>query len=173
MRCVVQRVSRAQVVVEAVAVGSIHRGLLVLVAAMSGDTAADAEWMERKLLSLRIFPDATGKMNLSVKDIGGAILLVSQFTLAANVGKGARPSFVSAMHPEQARPMVDALAAALRAGSSAAIGSTATGSSTGGVPVETGRFGAEMQVELVNEGPVTLWLDSRAKAGVVTPESVE
>ena len=89
MRCVVQRVSRAQVVVEAVAVGSIHRGLLVLVAAMSGDTAADAEWMERKLLSLRIFPDATGKMNLSVKDIGGAILLVSQFTLAANVGKGA------------------------------------------------------------------------------------
>jgi D-aminoacyl-tRNA deacylase len=150
MRCVVQRVSRAQVVVEGAAVGSIHRGLLVLVAAMEGDVAEDAGWIERKLLSLRIFPDAAGKMNLSVKDIGGAILLVSQFTLAADVGKGARPSFVTAMHPDRARAMVDALAVALRAG---------------GVPVETGRFGADMQVELVNDGPVTLWLDSRSRPG--------
>ena len=148
MRCVVQRVSRAQVVVEGVAVGSIHRGLLVLVAAMEGDTASDAEWIRGKLLSLRVFPDGAGKMNLSVKDVDGAILLVSQFTLAADVGKGARPSFVSAMHPDRARPAVDALVAAL---------------SAGGVPVATGRFGADMQVELVNDGPVTLWLDSRAR----------
>src|SRR5688572_31599649 len=104
MRCVVQRVSRAQVVVEGVAVGSIHRGLLVLVAAMHGDSPDDAAWIERKLLSLRVFADADGKMNRSVKDVGGAILLVSQFTLAADVGKGARPSFVAALHPDQARP---------------------------------------------------------------------
>lgn len=157
MRCVVQRVSRAQVVVEGVAVGSIHRGLLVLVAAMQGDVADDAAWIERKLLSLRVFADAAGKMNLSVKDVGGAILLVSQFTLAADVGKGARPSFVTALHPDQARPAVDALAAALRAG---------------GVPVETGRFGADMQVELVNDGPVTLWLDSRARGATRNQEQL-
>lgn len=146
MRCVVQRVLRAQVVVEGVAVGSIHRGLLVLVAAITGDSETDAAWIEHKLSSLRIFPDAAGKMSLSVKDVGGSILLVSQFTLAADVGKGARPSFVTAMPPEQARPVVDALADALRAG---------------GIAIETGRFGAHMEVELVNDGPVTLWLDSR------------
>lgn len=150
MRCVVQRVSRAQVVVEGAAVGSIHRGLLVLVAAMQGDGPDDVAWIERKLVSLRVFADAVGKMNLSVKEVGGAILLVSQFTLAADVGKGARPSFVTALHPDQARPAVDALAAGLRAA---------------GIPVQSGRFGADMQVELVNDGPVTLWLDSRARGG--------
>lgn len=144
MRSVVQRVSRARVVVEGETVGAIERGLLVLVGAMDGDAADDAAWLERKLLSLRIFPDDAGKMNRSLRDVGGALLLVSQFTLAADVGKGARPSFVKALHPEQARPMIDALVASLRGQ---------------GVRVETGRFGADMQVELVNDGPFTVLLE--------------
>lgn len=145
MRCVVQRVSRARVLVHSEIVGAIERGFLVLVGAIDGDTVADVAWVERKLLSLRVFPDAAGKMNLSVQDIRGSVLLVSQFTLAADVSKGARPSFVRAMAPDQAEPMLEALAVALQAR----------------VPVKTGRFRADMQVELVNDGPVTLWLDSR------------
>ena len=148
MRCVVQRVSRARVLVSGEVVGAIERGFLVLVGALEGDTPEDAGWVERKLLSLRVFPDEAGKMNLSVQDIHGALLLVSQFTLAADVGKGARPSFIQAMHPDRARPFLEALVASLRAS----------------VPVETGRFGADMQVELVNDGPVTLWLDSKRPA---------
>lgn len=130
-------------------VGAIERGLLALVGVMEGDVAEDARWLEHKILSLRIFEDDAGKMNRSVKDIGGQLLLVSQFTLAADVGKGARPSFVQAMHPAQARPIFDALVESLRQA----------------VPVATGTFGAQMQVELVNDGPVTLWLDSRRRAG--------
>lgn len=130
-------------------VGAIERGLLAFVGVMDGDLAEDAQWLERKILSLRIFEDADGKMNRSVKDVGGQLLLVSQFTLAADVAKGARPSFVQAMHPAQARPMFDELVASLRRE----------------VTVATGSFGAHMQVELVNDGPVTLWLDSRLRGG--------
>lgn len=146
MRCLVQRVSEARVRVEGRVVGEISRGLLALVGVMEGDSPEDGAWIERKLLSLRIFPDDAGKMNLSVRDVGGSLLLVSQFTLAADIGKGARPSFVRAMEPARARSVFDALVAALG----------------NHLPVQTGRFGAEMAVELTNAGPVTLWLDSRS-----------
>ena len=145
MRAVVQRVARAQVDVEGAAVGAIGRGLLVLVGVAEGDTDADRGWLARKLPALRIFPDDDGKMNRSVVDIAGSILVVSQFTLCADVTKGTRPSFVAAMAPAEAARQVDALVAELRAL----------------VPVQTGRFGADMQVSLVNDGPVTIWLDSR------------
>lgn len=147
MRCLVQRVSRARVTVSGEVVGSIGRGLLAFVGVMEGDGTEDAAWIERKLLGLRIFPDALGKMNLAVGDVGGSLLLVSQFTLAADVGKGARPSWMAAMEPAPARVLLDALVERLRRG----------------VQVETGRFGADMDVELVNSGPVTLWLDSRSR----------
>jgi D-tyrosyl-tRNA(Tyr) deacylase len=144
MRSVVQRVSRARVLVDGVALGAIERGLMVLVGILEGDTSEDAGWMAHKLLSLRIFADDAGKMNLSVTEVGGSLLVVSQFTLAADVANGARPSFKQAMQPDRAQPILAVLLASLRAS----------------VPVETGRFGAHMHVELVNDGPVTLWLDS-------------
>lgn len=145
MRCVVQRVSRARVLVHGEVVGAIEQGLLVFLCVLEGDGAPDAAWVERKLLSLRVFGDEAGKMNRSVLDVGGALLLVSQFTLAADVGKGARPSFLQAMAPDRARPLFDELALKL----------------SQRLPVRTGQFAADMEVELVNEGPVTLWLDSR------------
>ena len=145
MRCVVQRVSRARVVVEGEGVGSIDHGLLALVGAMRGDTQEDVAVVARKLATLRVFPDAAGRMSLSVKDVAGKILLVSQFTLCAELAKGARPSFTAALEPEAAALLLDAMAAALARE----------------VTVERGRFGAHMQVELVNDGPVTLWIDSR------------
>lgn len=148
MRAVVQRVSRARVVVAGEPVGSIGRGLLVLVGAMRDDQAADVAWMEKKLTALRIFADEAGKMNRSVREVGGSILLVSQFTLCAETSKGARPSFVAAMGPQEAAALLDTLAAGLRSA----------------VPVETGRFGADMAVELTNDGPVTILLDSRSGA---------
>ena len=126
-------------------VGAIERGFLVLVAAVAGDTGEDAAWLERKLLTLRVFSDDAGKMNRSVIDIKGALLLVSQFTLAAETSKGARPSFLRAMDPELARPFLERLVAKLRMS----------------IEVQTGRFGSDMQIELVNDGPVTLWLDSK------------
>lgn len=145
MRAVVQRVARAQVQVSRETVGAIERGLLVLVGVAEGDGEADLEWLARKLVSLRVFPDEAGKMNLSIADISGAALLVSQFTLCADVGKGTRPSFGNAMEPARAEAMFNQLVE--RVGRA--------------VPVATGRFGANMQVELTNDGPVTLWLDSR------------
>lgn len=145
MRAVVQRVARARVEVNGETVGSIERGLLVLVGVSEGDGDADLEWLARKLVSLRVFPDDAGKMNLSVADISGAILLVSQFTLCADVGKGTRPSFGKAMEPARAEAMFNRLVEK--------VGET--------VPVATGRFGASMAVELLNDGPVTLWLDTR------------
>jgi D-aminoacyl-tRNA deacylase len=147
VRAVVQRVSSAKVEVDGAVVGAIDRGLMVLVGVVEGDVAEDAEWLGRKLLSLRIFPDDAGKMNLSVTDIRGALLLVSQFTLCADIGKGARPSFMGAMAPEAAKAAFDALVADLRQT----------------LPVETGQFGAHMAVSLTNDGPVTLWLDSRRR----------
>lgn len=148
MRAVVQRVSRASVRVGAEEVGAIGRGLLVLVGVAEGDGEADLEWVARKLTALRIFPDEAGKMNLSVADVHGSVLLVSQFTLCADVGKGTRPSFGRAMAPSQAEAMFERLVQRV--------------SET--VPVETGRFGAHMEVQLTNDGPVTLWLDSRRGA---------
>lgn len=149
MRAVVQRVSSARVEVANEITGEIGRGLLVLVGAIEGDESQDVQFIGRKLATLRLFPDEAGKMNLSVKDIGGGILLVSQFTLAANTASGTRPSFSSAMEPHAAEQMLADLEGAL---------------STEGIDVATGRFGAKMSVALVNDGPVTIFLDSRDKS---------
>lgn len=140
----VQRVSRARVSVAGETVGAIERGLLVLVGVMRDDGTEDARWLERKVLGLRVFGDEQGRMNLSVSEVGGQILLISQFTLCADTGRGNRPSFGPAMAPELALSLFEGLVKSM--------GQT--------VRVATGRFGAEMAVELINEGPVTLWLDS-------------
>ncbi len=145
MRAVVQRVSRASVSVGGEKVASIGRGLLVLVGAAQGDGEEEARRLAQKSAELRIFSDAEGKFNLSLLDVGGEALVVSQFTLLADTCRGRRPSFVGAAAPEQAEGLVEAFARALR---------------DAGVPVQTGRFGAKMAVELVNDGPVTIVLDS-------------
>jgi len=141
---VVQRVSWARVRVEGETVGEIGRGLLVLVGAAAGDTAADAAALADKLAGLRIFPDDEGRMNRSVDEAGGAVLVVSQFTLLGDLRRGRRPSFSDAAPPEEAEPLVDAVAEHLR---------------RAGVPCATGRFRAHMEVELLNDGPVTLVLE--------------
>jgi D-tyrosyl-tRNA(Tyr) deacylase len=146
MRAVLQRVTRARVVVGEEVVGRIDRGLLVLLGVAPEDTPAQAQWLADKVVGLRIFNDAAGKMNLSVADVGGAVLVVSQFTLYGDAQKGRRPSFIGAAGPEVAVPMYEAFVDAVRAQ---------------GIPTATGCFGAMMQVELVNDGPVTLILDSR------------
>jgi D-tyrosyl-tRNA(Tyr) deacylase len=148
MRAVVQRVSRASVSVEQRVVGAIQRGLCVLVGALEGDGAEDAAFIAHKLATLRIFPDEAGKMNLSATDVQGGVLLISQFTLAAETTSGTRPSFSAALPPAEAQPLLDQLAALLR---------------QAGLEVATGEFGAKMLVELANDGPVTILLDSRAK----------
>lgn len=148
MRALIQRVARAAVTVEGRVVGQIGQGLLVFVGMGRQDTERDAEWLIQKILALRIFADADGKMNRSVTDVGGGVLVVSQFTLYGELEKGTRPSFSRAMPPEQARELYERFVARLRA--------VAT------VPVAEGVFGAMMQVELVNDGPVTLWLDTHA-----------
>jgi len=146
MRAVVQRVHRAEVRVDGVPVATIGRGFLVLVGVFAEDGREDLTWMAKRIAQLRVFPDDDGKMNLSPLDIGGEILLVSQFTLCANVKKGNRPSFINAMAPEPAEAIVLDLGKA--------IGEY-------GLQVKTGAFGAMMDVELVNHGPVTIVLDSR------------
>lgn len=146
MRAVVQRVSRARVTVAGAIVGEISLGLCVLVAAMSDDTSDDAATLAKKVAQLRIFSDREDKMNLSVLDVNGAILAVSQFTLAGDVRKGNRPSFQGAMAPDQAKRLFEEFRDAARAL---------------GVIVETGQFRAHMDVELVNDGPVTILLDTR------------
>ncbi|HTU16442.1 MAG TPA: D-aminoacyl-tRNA deacylase [Gemmataceae bacterium] len=151
MRAVVQRVRRAAVVIDGETVGAIERGLLVLLGVAPDDSQEDGRWLADKLASLRIFNDEAGKMNLSVADVGGALLVVSQFTLYGDCRKGRRPSFLGAAPPEIAVPLYEAFVNALR---------------SLGLPVETGRFGAIMQVELVNEGPVTLILDTKAACGL-------
>ncbi len=145
MRVVAQRVSRASVTVEGEVVSSIGRGLLLLVGAAQGDGEAEARRLAQKCAELRIFADAEGKFNLSLLEVGGEALVVSQFTLLADTRRGRRPSFVAAAPPAQAEPLVEAFAQALR---------------QAGAPVQTGRFGAKMAVELLNEGPVTIVLDS-------------
>jgi D-tyrosyl-tRNA(Tyr) deacylase len=145
MRAVLQRVSRAQVVVGGEVVGSIGPGLLVLLGVSHADTAEQVRWLADKVIGLRIFNDADGKMNRSLLDVHGACLVVSQFTLYGDTRKGRRPSFIDAARPEVAIPLYEAFLDALRAQ---------------GVPVAAGVFGADMQVELVNDGPVTLILDT-------------
>lgn len=145
MRAVLQRVSSAEVRVDEKVVGAIGSGLLVLVAVEDGDTPAGAEKVAGRLAELRIFPDAEGRMNRSLVEVGGEVLLVSQFTLASRLNKGRRPSFDRAAPPAVAVPLLAALERALRAR---------------GLVVATGRFGAMMSVSLVNEGPVTFVLDA-------------
>jgi D-tyrosyl-tRNA(Tyr) deacylase len=145
MRIVIQRVSRASVAVEGENVASIGRGLLVLVGVAEGDGEEQALRLARKCAEMRIFTDEEGKFNLSLLDVGGEALVVSQFTLLADVRKGRRPSFVEAAAPAVAEPLVEAFAEAMRGA---------------GVRTQTGRFGAKMAVELVNDGPVTILLDS-------------
>lgn len=146
MRCVVQRVKWARVEVEGQVVGQIGPGFLALVGSEEGDTGADQDYIADKLCTLRVFEDGQGKMNLSIADVGGAILLVSQFTLLGDARHGRRPSFSRAARPEKAAPMLEAMALDI-AGR--------------GIPVESGKFRAHMEVSLLNDGPVTLLLDSR------------
>ena len=148
MRAVVQRVSRAQVTVNEEIVGQIGLGLLVLLGVGRDDTEADATYLAGKIAGLRIFEDAQGKMNRSVLDVGGSVLAVSQFTLYGDVRKGKRPSFDAAALPEKARQLYEFFVEQIR---------------TAGVRCETGRFQETMKVEMANEGPVTILLDS-AKA---------
>jgi D-tyrosyl-tRNA(Tyr) deacylase len=147
VRAVVQRVAGASVHVDGAEVGAIGRGLLVLLGVQAGDTEAEAAWLARKVASLRIFSGESGGFDLGLDDVGGALLVVSQFTLLGDVGKGRRPNFVAAAPPERAAALYERFVAELR---------------QGGWPVETGRFGAMMEVRLVNDGPVTLVVDRTA-----------
>jgi D-aminoacyl-tRNA deacylase len=146
MRAVVQRVTRGSVTVDGEVVGQIGRGFVVLVGVADGDTPEDAAWLAAKVAGLRVFEDAEGKMNLALGEVGGEVLVISQFTLLGDCRKGRRPGFDAAARPEVAVPLYEAVVTALRAT---------------GLRVETGRFQTHMAVELVNDGPVTLLLDSQ------------
>lgn len=145
MRAVVQRVSRAEVRVEGRSTGSVGKGLVILLGVATGDGEEQARSLADKVAQLRIFEDSAGKMNLSVTDVGGAVLVVSQFTLLGDVRKGNRPSFTAAAPPDQANALYERFCALLR---------------EKGITVATGVFRAHMEVELVNDGPVTILLDS-------------
>jgi D-aminoacyl-tRNA deacylase len=147
MRAVVQRVGRAQVTVADRVVGSVDHGLVVLLGCGTGDGANDLAYLVDKIANLRIFADDAGKMNRSVKDVGGGVLVVSQFTLYGDARTGRRPAFTGALEPIAAKALCDQAIAALR--------------NAGVARVESGEFGADMQLELVNDGPVTILLDSR------------
>lgn len=144
MRALVQRITEARVTVGGRLAGQSGPGLLVLICAMQGDGDAQAAQMAARIARLRIFRDEAGKMNRSVQDIGGSALVVSQFTLAADTSRGNRPGFSAAAAPDEGRRLYELFAERLRAE---------------GVPVETGEFGADMDVALVNQGPVTIWLE--------------
>ncbi|WP_132056017.1 D-aminoacyl-tRNA deacylase [Pseudocnuella soli] len=146
MRAVIQRVSSASVTIDGVVAGAIEGGLLVLLGIEDRDGEADIKWLSGKIVNLRIFVDDAGVMNRSVLEAGGGILLVSQFTLHASTKKGARPSYIRASKPDVAIPLYEQMIAQLTADL--------------GKPVATGRFGADMQVALVNDGPVTIWIDT-------------
>ncbi len=147
MRLVLQRVSRANVTIAGRVAGAIERGFCLLVGFTHGDTAAEADWMAEKVAGLRLFSDAEGKMNLGLAEVGGALLVISQFTVYGDAQKGRRPSFINAARPEVAIPLYEHFLARLRAM---------------GLRVESGEFGADMQVEIHNDGPVTLILDRDA-----------
>lgn len=144
MRILLQRVSSAKVSVAGKEISSIENGLLLLLGITSGDSQVQSHFLAKKTANLRIFEDQSGKMNLSLLDIGGAALVVSQFTLYADTRKGRRPSFVHAASPDEAQPIVENFAKALE---------------DMGLPVQQGRFGAHMQLEIHNDGPVTIWLE--------------
>lgn len=146
MRAVIQRVKRAAVVIDGSPVSEISKGLLILVAVGSNDTQSDADYLAEKTAELRIFEDADGKMNLSVKDVKGELLAVSQFTLYGDCRRGRRPSFTDSARPETARPLYEYFVEKLK--------------QLAGADVKTGVFAAHMEVELVNDGPVTILLDS-------------
>ena len=146
MRVVLQRVSSARVRVAGETVGEVGRGFVALAGFAPGDTDETLGWMADKILQLRVFPDAEDKMNLALADVHGGVLLVSQFTLYGDAGRGRRPSFIGAAPPDQARALYDRFVTLLR-------------ERAGGIPVATGRFGAMMEIELVNDGPVTLILE--------------
>jgi len=148
MRAVIQKVTHAEVVVEGETVGSIKDGYMVLLGAENGDTEADARYCAEKIAGLRVFEDENEKMNLSLADVGGSVLLVSQFTLLADARHGRRPDFIQAARPEVAEPLCDLVKAIIEGK---------------GIHVETGRFRTHMQVTLLNDGPVTILLDSRKK----------
>ncbi|MBR3274527.1 MAG: D-tyrosyl-tRNA(Tyr) deacylase [Clostridia bacterium] len=148
MRCVIQKVTHAEVVVEGETVGAIKDGYMVLLGAENGDTEADARYCAEKIAGLRVFEDENDKMNLSLADVGGSVLLVSQFTLLADARHGRRPDFIQAARPEVAEPLCDTVKAIIE---------------EKGIHVETGRFRTHMQVTLLNDGPVTILLDSRKK----------
>ena len=149
MRAVVQRVAWAKVEVEGQTTGAVERGLLVYLGAGKGDGPAERKYVLEKVLGLRIFENESGKMDKSVVDVGGALLVVSQFTLYGDVRKGRRPSFDGAMPPEEAEQAYEAFVAEARAT---------------GIVVETGRFRADMKVSSLNDGPVTIWIDSAKSA---------
>ena len=149
MRCVVQRVSEAKVIVDNNVVGEIQNGLVVLLGIETTDTGDDVLWLAKKVVQMRIFSDNDGKMNLSVQDVGGNVLLISQFTLHASTEKGNRPSFIKAARPEQAIPLYERMIALVE--------------NLIQKKPATGMFGANMKVHLVNDGPVTIWLDSNNK----------
>jgi D-tyrosyl-tRNA(Tyr) deacylase len=149
MRVVIQRVLEASVVVDEKVVGSIQNGLLVLLGIEDADTEEDIHWLSNKIVGLRLFDDQDGVMNLSVKDIGGDILLISQFTLMASTKKGNRPSYIKASKPPIAVPLYELMIATL--------------SNDLGKAVQTGIFGADMKVSLINNGPVTITIDSKNK----------
>ena len=150
MRILIQRVRKASVSIDGKPHSSIGRGLLVLLGIEQADTAEDIRWLTGKLTKLRIFDDEAGVMNLSAEDTGAGILIVSQFTLMASTKKGNRPSYVRAAGPETAVPLYEAFVASVT-------------DVAGEDRVRTGVFGADMQVELVNDGPVTIWIDSKNK----------
>jgi D-tyrosyl-tRNA(Tyr) deacylase len=152
MKAVLQRVTRASVNADGALLGRIDTGLLILLGVAKGDDQHDAQYVTDKILSLRIFPDDQGKMNRSIEDVNGAVLLVSQFTLLGETAKGRRPDFTEAAAPEHAKALYEEVAEALRGK---------------GLTVEMGWFGASMKVELINDGPVTFLLDSRR---VVRPQ---
>lgn len=149
MRTVIQRVRHASVTIDGVVKSKIDQGLLILVGVEDSDTQEDVNWLAQKIAALRIFDDADGVMNLSLSDIGGQALVVSQFTLWASYKKGNRPSYIRASRPDKAIPMYEAFCARL--------------SEVLGRPVGTGEFGADMKVELLNDGPVTICMDTHNK----------
>lgn len=146
MRVVVQRCSRAEVRIDGISVGQIDKGFMLLVGVTDTDTQAEADLLAKKIAQLRVFEDAAGKMNLALGDVGGAILSISQFTLYADCHKGNRPSFIRAARPQTAEPLYDYFNEVLR--------------KQYNIHVETGRFGADMKVDFINDGPVTILLDT-------------
>ncbi len=147
MKIVIQRVSKASVFIDKKIKGSIQQGLMILLGVGQEDTKEDADWLIKKIINMRIFSDTEGKMNLSILDVNGEFLVISQFTLHASTKKGNRPSYIKSARPEQAIPLYEYFVSSLREKSQ--------------LNVETGEFGADMQVELINNGPVTILVDSK------------